>query len=100
MFGKKINGNPNITLVEGNNLITNEISLAENFNHYFVNVVSNLGINILDHKSGQGDVSSYDNHASLIRIKQHITDKNKVFSFRNVTKEEISSAIKKTLNSK
>ena len=114
LFGKKINGNPNITLVEGNNLITNEISLAENFNHYFVNVVSNLGMNILDHKSGKGDVSNYENHASLIRIKQHITDKNKVFfrikqhitdknkvfSFRNVTKKEISSAIKKTLNSK
>ena len=100
LFGKKINGNPNITLVEGNNLITNEISLAENFDHYFVNAVSNLGINILDHKSGKGDVSNYDNHASLISTKQHITDKNKVFSFRNVTKEEISSAIKKTLNSK
>ena len=36
---------------------------------------------------------------SIITIKQHITDKNKVFSFRKVTEDEISSAIK-TLNHK
>ena len=35
----------------------------------------------------------------MITIKQHITDKNKVFSFRKVTTDEISSAIK-TLNHK
>ena len=35
----------------------------------------------------------------MITIKQHITDKNKVFSFKEFTKEEISSAIK-TLNHK
>ena len=65
------------------------------FNDYFVNVVSNLGINILDDKSGKGDVSNYDNHPTIITIKQHIADKNKVFSFRNVTKDDISSTIKK-----
>ena len=37
--------------------------------------------------------------AYIITIKQHITDKNKAFSFRKVTKEEISSTIK-TLNRK
>ena len=30
----------------------------------------------------------------MITLKQHITDINKVFSLRKVTKEEISSAIK------
>ena len=99
LFGNKIKGNPNIALVESNGLITDEKSLAETFNNYFVNVVSNLGINILDDKSGKGDVSNYDNHPSIITTKQHITDKNKVFSFREVTKDEISSAIKK-LNKK
>ena len=99
LFGNKIKGNPNIALVESNDLITDEKSLAETFNNYFVNVVSNLGINILDDKSGKGDVSNYHNHPSIITIKQNITDKNKVFSFRKVTKDEISSAIK-TLNHK
>ena len=89
MFANKIKGNPNIALVESNDLITGEKSLAETFNNYFVNVVSNLGINILDDKSGKGDVSNYDNHPSIITIKQHITDKNKVFSFRKVAKDEI-----------
>ena len=86
MFGNKIKGNPNITLVEGNNLIDNEKSLAGTFNHYFVNVVSNLGVKMLDDNSGKGDDSNYDNHPSIISIKQHITDKKKVFSFRNITK--------------
>ena len=49
-------------LVESNDLIKDEKPLAETFNNYFVNVVSNLGINILDDKSGRGDVSNYDNH--------------------------------------
>ena len=99
LFGNKIKGNPNIALAESNDLITDEKSLAETFNNYFVNVVSNLGINILDEKSGKGDVSNYDNHPRIITIKQHITDKIKVFSFRKFTKDEISSAIK-TLNHK
>ena len=77
LFGNKIKGNPNIALVESNDLITDEKSLAETFNNYFVNVVSNLGINILDDKSGKGGVSNYYNHPSIITIKQHITDKNK-----------------------
>ena len=44
LFESKIKGNPNMALVEGNNLITDEKSLAETFNHYFVNVVSNLRV--------------------------------------------------------
>ena len=99
LFGNKTKGNPNISLVESNDLITDEKSLAETFNCYFVNVFPNLGINILDDKSGEGNVSNYDNHLSIITTKQHITDKNKIFSFRKVTKDQISSTIK-TLNRK
>ena len=97
MFGNKIKGNPNIALVESNDLITDEKSLAETFNDYFVNVVLNLSINILDEKSSKGYFSNYDNYQSIIIIKQRIT--NKAFSFRKVTKKEISAAIK-TLNRK
>ena len=99
MFGNKIKGNPNIALVESNDLITDEKSLAETFNDYFVNVVLNLSINILDEKSSKGYFSNYDNYQSIIIIKQRITDTNKAFSFRKVTKKEISAAIK-TLNRK
>ena len=99
LFGNKIKGNPNIALVEGGDLITEGKSLAETFNSYFVNVVSNLDINILGDNSGKEDVSNYDNRPSIITRKQHVMDKNKVFSFRNVNKEKISSVIK-TLNCK
>ena len=52
---------------------------------------------MFEDNSGKGDGSNYDNHPTIISIKQHITDKSTVFSFRNVTKEKISSVIK-TLN--
>ena len=74
-------------LVECNNLITDEICFAKIFNDFFVNVVSNPGLNIFKDNFGKGDVSNYDNQSSIISIKQHITNKNRVFSFRNVTKE-------------
>ena len=93
LFGNKIKGYPNIALFESNDLITNEKSLAETLNDYFVNVVSNLGINDLDNKSGKGDVSNDDNHPRITAIKQHNRQKQN-FSFRKVTKDEISSAIK------
>ena len=86
-FGNKKKGNPNILLVKSNDLVTDKIkSLADTFNDYFVNVVSNLSINVLDEKSRKGDISNYDNHPSIITIKQRITDTNKVFPFRKVTR--------------
>ena len=90
MFENKIKGNPNITLIAGNNLITDKKSISEAFNDYLVNVVLNLGVNMLDDNSGKGDASIYDNHLSMISIKQHITEKNKVFYFRKVAKGKIS----------
>ena len=48
LFGNKIKGNPNIALVESNDLITDEKSLAETFNHYFVNVYFSSIINVLE----------------------------------------------------
>ena len=75
MFGNKIKGNPNVALVKGSDLITNEKSLPETFNNYFVNVHSNLGINFLVGNSGKVDVFNYDNHPSILTIKQHMIDK-------------------------
>ena len=81
-FGNKIKGNPNITLVEGNNLITDEKSFAETFDHYFVKVVSNLGVNVLDDNSGKGHDSNYDNHPSIVSMKQHIIEQKQSFFFQ------------------
>ena len=50
LFGNKIKGNPNIAIAESNDLIADEKSSPETFNDYIVNVVLNLGINILDNK--------------------------------------------------
>ena len=65
MFGNKIKGNPNIALVESNEWITDEKSLADTFNNYFLNVFSTLYKNFLDDKSGKDDVSNDDNHPSI-----------------------------------
>ena len=60
LFVNKIKMNPNITLAEPNNFVTNEKSLAETFNDFFVNVVSNPGVNMRDDSSDKGDVSNCD----------------------------------------
>ena len=65
LFGNKIKGNPNIALVESNEWITDEKSLADTFNNYFLNVFSTLYKNLLDDKSGKDDVSNDDNHPSI-----------------------------------
>ena len=57
MLGNKIKEKPIIVPDEDNDLVTDEKSLAETFNHYFVNVVSNLGANIIDDNSGKSDIS-------------------------------------------
>ena len=76
MFGDKIKGNQNIGLVEGSDLITDENSLSETFNNYFINVDSIGSINFLDDSSGKVDIFNYENYPSIITIKQHMTDKN------------------------
>ena len=53
----------------------------------------NLGSNIIGDNYGKGGVSNYDNHPSIIILKQHKTDKNAV-SFRKVSKEEVYYPIK------
>ena len=52
-----------------------------------------LARNIIGDNSSKGDVLNYDNHPSIINLKQHKTDK-KAFSFRKVSKEEVYYPIK------
>ena len=44
LFGNKIKGKSQIALVGGNNLVTDDKTLAETFNKFFVNVILTLGI--------------------------------------------------------
>ena len=62
--------------------------LAETFSDYFLNIVSNLGINIPGGKSGKGDVSHHDNHSSIITIKQRTTDIKKFFLLERLLKNK------------
>ena len=78
LFGNKIKGNSNIVVVEGNDLVADKKSSAETFNNYLVNVTLNLGVNILD-----DDVSSYNNHPSIITIGVEIIISLKVLSSVN-----------------
>ena len=57
LLGNKIKEKPIIVPDEDNDLVTDEKSFAETFNHYFVNVVSNLGANINDDNSVKSDIS-------------------------------------------
>ena len=91
----------NITLVEDSNVITDDKSIAENFNLFFGNIIDTLGIK--PYKEGTQNTDSiddpvlkaifkYKNHPSIIKIKQHIPEP-KTFSFHNVSKVEIEKQI-------
>ena len=42
---------------------------------------------ILGDNSSKGDISKYDNQPNIITIKQHITDKNKIYFLETFSKK-------------
>ena len=101
LFGNKIKCKSQITLVEGNNLVTDDKVLAETFNKFFVNVVATLGIKVEKLPSNYDDrdynldelIIRYNDHSSILAIKNKCTELNSTFTFKKVDKEQIFTAI-------
>ena len=75
--------NKDITLIEGNKIITSERELAKTFNEHYINIVEkSSGIKPKDisqcdknqniHKTIREIVKSYENHPSILQIKHNI----------------------------
>ena len=103
MFENKIKRKSQIALVEGNNLVTDDEVLAKTFNTFSVNVAITLGIKYeklpSDYDDSNYDLDEliiiYNDHPSILAIKNKCTEINSTFSFKKVDNEQISTAIKR-----
>ena len=102
--------NKDITLIEGNKIITSERELAKTFNEHYINIVEkSSGIKPKDisqcdknqniHKTIREIVKSYENHPSILQIKQNICSSSfhvkEKFCFHFVNEIEIKKAYTK-----
>ena len=107
-FSDKTNKGKKITLIEGDEIISNDVDVAETMNEFFSNVVSNLSIKGYqtesstighDESSNIGSdkifhaINTFKDHPSIIKIKERIQIHEKfIFSMSNV--DDITTIIK------
>ena len=97
-FSNKIVGTNGVILRDGGKIISDTEKVADTFNKFFVNIGNNL-INNKQFLAETNDASDpvlkaikkYSVRASILGIKEKMT--NNMFSFRNVTYEEILNEI-------
>ena len=101
-FSDKHNISRKITLIEDDEIISNDIKVAETMNDFFINSVKKLNINgyhtALNPNMGSDDilniVNKFKNHPSILKIKENVNIKEK-FSFINCSVADIESEIHK-----
>ena len=97
----------NITLSEGNEIISNPATCAEIFNNFFSDVVENLDIDRTLHvdclinsdDSVENAIKNFENHPSILMIFQEGYAKNS-FSFDFISESSIHSIISNIDSSK
>ena len=102
LFSDKGGVRDRIVLIENNDIISEDIEVAETFNKFFASTVDSLGItenklllNNRTNNSKQGvekSIEMYETHPSIISIKDHVQVDSE-FSFSSVTTEDIKSEI-------
>ena len=92
----------NITLVENDEIITDDLKVAEIFNNFFSEIVPNLNIttneDILTDTSYIDDpvlkaIKKYENHPSLKMIKKKI-EHSETFTFQKANRADIEKNIR------
>ena len=91
LFCNKIKSVENITLNENGKLVRDEKEVANIFNDFFVIIVPILGINTeheflntanISYNPIKNAIYKYENHPSVIAIKNHMKGTNSSFSFK------------------
>ena len=98
-FSDKIKKNENITLVEKQDIISDDCEIAGIFNEYFGNIIGNLGIKYDDREPINSDpvmnaISLYEKHPSIIKIKS-LKETSSPFKFIFSNVEEVEEEINK-----
>ena len=99
----KIKPVENITLHENGKLVRHEKEvLMQIFLMIFCKYFPNLGINAehdflnttnISHNPIENAISKYENHLSIIAVKEHMKGTNSSFTFKTATKENTSKLI-------
>ena len=91
-----------ISLIKKDGLITENKDLAKTFNNFFSNIVNKLGIeDVTDDESNLSNIddpiskaiAKYENHPSILRIKNYLKEKDLNFPFEFADKPNISKEI-------
>ena len=102
LFSEKSYSKESISLINKDGLITENEDLAKTFNNFFSNIVNKLGIeDVPDDESNLSNIddpiskaiAKYENHPSILRIKNYMKEKDLNFSFEFVDKPKISKEI-------
>ena len=107
LFSDKSVSNEKITLIENDNIVSEDLELAEIFNDFFVNIVPSLGIEEYINTIYQDNapdnlftiLEKYEFHSSITAIRNNCP-KDLSFSFSTVDNEYVKSIIKNLDNSK
>ena len=109
LFTESTTSTDNITLIENNQIVSDDHKVAEIFNNYFSNAVKNLNIDNYEHFSFDKyflykdtynedailrAIEKYENHPSILKIKES-TPENECFSFKQT---DLTSVIKEIGN--
>ena len=102
LFSKSGAGKQKITLVENNDIITEDKEIAEKFNKFFITSVSTLAINenkgLLTDSSDTNEpvakaIKKFENHPSILDIKKNVS-LDLTFTFSNVSTADMLLEIK------
>ena len=102
LFSEKSYSKESISLFNKDGLITKNEDLAKTFNNFFNNIVNKLGIkHVPDDESTLPNIDNatlkaiakYENHQSILRIKNYMKEKNLNFSFEFVDKPKMPMEI-------
>ena len=93
-----------ISVINKDDLITKNEALVRTFNNFFSNTVNKLGIeHVRDDESNLSNIddpilkaiAKYENHPSVLRIKNYMKEKELNFSFEFTDKPKVSKEINK-----
>ena len=98
LFSNKIKSKEKVTLIENNNIISDDKKVDETLDEFFINGVKTLNISrnpYLISGTSQTDpalqsIEKFSKHPSIINIKRRMNNSNYTFSFKFETQEKFS----------
>ena len=101
LFSEKTSKGQNITLVKGDEILTDDTEVATELNLYFKNAVRSLDIQensyLLNEVHSEGNIvekaiEKFSTHPSILKIREMVTPSN--FSFEFVSQKEVQDELK------